>query len=149
MKKLDNRGLSLIELVVSVSLLSVIMLTVFSVMDFGQKSFYALNKSGDIQTQASNIVSFISSQVRECRNITSSGSSSSLELINKDGQSVKFEWDGSSALMYFEDDVKIRSLSSDIQSMEFVSSKDSVEITIQLKSDGESFKLKTSVYRRY
>lgn len=146
---INNSGLTLIELIVSITLVAVIILAAFTALDFGQKSFSSVSSLGDLQTQASNITAFISAQVRKCRSITSVSQSSVLMLVNKDGVNAKFEWDGASTLTYLTEGDDAKVLSTDVKYLKFNADSSGVEITLELEANGEAFRLQTSVYRRY
>lgn len=150
MKKSMQKGITLIELVVSVTLLAAIILTAVSLLDFGEKSFFVLSDNGEIQTEAHNTTMFITSQIHESLSMTNTGGQSSrLDMVNKDGENVSFVWDGAQILSFVNNNNgDIRIISKNASSVVFNGTKDGVEIYIKLVSGDQNYELKTSVFRR-
>lgn len=87
----SNKGLTLVEMVISVTLLSLIILTTLAVLNFGQKTFVSTNNSGILQSSAQNALLSISSLIRESSNINVSLSNDSINLEDKNQRIIIFE----------------------------------------------------------
>lgn len=146
--KHNNHGLTLIELVISIALVSVILLTAVTALSFGRKSFSALDRQGDLQSQAANILLQIASQVRECRGIQAAPDTSVLSLEGKDGKSIKFQWDGAKTLTYAVEGSAPQILSTQVREIVFTTSGDGVDIRLILQSQEETLTLKDYIHRR-
>lgn len=149
----NHKGLTLVELVVSITLLSVIILGAITVLDFGGKSFDSLDKTGQIQTDAYKIITIISTEIRECRRIQVSGDNRQLDLIDKN---TAFRFEGASlSRIDLTNGNTLEVVSSNIQALEFSpllnangASTVGAEVSIQLGKGDESYSLSTKIYQR-
>lgn len=62
-KNLDNKGVTLIELIVSMSLLSIISIIILVIFSSGTKSYNNSHDSNEIQVQGQSIMSFMSVRI--------------------------------------------------------------------------------------
>lgn len=149
----NNKGLTLVELVVSVALLSMIILGAISILDFGGKSYNSLDKTGQIQTDAYRVLTAISTEVRECRRIQVSDDHKQLDLVDRN-TALKFEANSLNHINLMDGSI-IEVMASNIQTLEFIPLTDAngvltvgVDISIGLAEEDEKYTLKTEVYTR-
>lgn len=146
MKSVD-KGLTLIELVLSVAILSVIILAAVTVLDFGQKSYTVIESNGQLQTEAYNISTVISAEIRSCMQINRV-EGISIELVDRNAQNVVIVWDSSASTLSITKDGQSHVLTNKAKEVEFISFGDGVELSIKLISGHQEFELKTKAYRR-
>jgi prepilin-type N-terminal cleavage/methylation domain-containing protein len=147
MKKKLQKGVTLIELVVSVSLLAVIILTSLSVLSFGQKSFTSVIGSGEIQTEADNIMANITAQVHKSSSLPVITSGTLLTLSN----STTFQWNSTAHTLTYAVGGVTKAVFSNVTFLSFAlpsGASNGVVVDIRLSSGTQNYEFKTSVYTR-
>lgn len=149
MRRKSISGITLVELIVSVALLAVIILTAVTALDFGGKSFFVLSRQGDIQTQASNIAAVISAQVRQSRSIINTAETR-LDMVDGTGNSISIYLTGNNLFYGNQNTGETRILSDMAEHVSFIKTKNGVILEITLNDlKGQSYKFKTVAYKRF
>lgn len=66
----NNRGITLIELIISIAIMGVIVLAIMSLFGFGNKSFIYSNKRSDLQNQVQLVSNIITEEIRNATEIS-------------------------------------------------------------------------------
>lgn len=152
MLKGNRSGVTLIELIITVSLLSVIILTATSVLGFGEKIFSNTSAEDTIRNEALKMQSVIASRIRESRSIDSiSNSPAQLLMTDKDGKNMRFKHNSSEKTVLFIDDTtgKVNNVFKNVSSLNFNRITNGVYIELELALGNVKYSLQTELYRRY
>lgn len=151
MRVKDEKGITLLELVVSLAIFVIVILTALSVLDLGERSFSAIDNDGQIQTEAYNAASLISRQVRESVRVSVIETQPQvISMIDQDGNSRNIVWDSSNhELSLIKDNTgEKKVLSGRVSSFKAAEIGKGVEIDIELALKNQKFRLKTKAFRR-
>ncbi len=143
----SKKGLTLVELIISITLTSLIILTTISILDFGQKSFVSLENSGEMQTVAENVLQFITYQIRGSKSINNV-SAGKIEYVNNKNENISLVLENGKLKYSNLDTGEKRELTDKASAVEFNLDGDIVKIRLELSSGQDIYKVGTAVYRR-
>ncbi len=93
-----QRGWTLVEFMVAMSLFSVGALALSTIMVFSVKSFASMTNYASLDQENRQTMDLLTKEIRQARSVkgySTNGTSSSITIVNGDGQEVKYSFDAS------------------------------------------------------
>ena len=93
-----NFGFSLVEVLITLSISSILFIAVISFVMFASKSLTSILNYGDMNVKTRIAIDTISSDVRQCNSVLSS-TTNKLKLENNDGLPIIYHWDNNTKFL--------------------------------------------------
>jgi prepilin-type N-terminal cleavage/methylation domain-containing protein len=90
--KKKNKGFTLIELIVSMAILGIVVITIFSFFDFGNKVFIMGTKKSEVQSSTRNAMDYVKKQVINATSLNIMSLSSCLTELASDATPANYEY---------------------------------------------------------
>ncbi len=150
----NKKGITLIETVLSTSIMVVVIAGALAVLNFGENSFEAIDNAGVLQTQAYEIMTHTSCMIRESYSLSlTEDTPTQLVSGTRDGNTVRLVWDDTSGILSIIDDMTGNStiIGTNVQnlSIDQTETEGGIEIYARLVLYDQTYEFKTTEYKRY
>ncbi len=137
----NDRGVTLIELIMSIAIIGIVIIVIFSVLSFGVKSFTTQADSIEHQSNLRQTMSHITKEIRKADGVSKEGS-----ILKIEKGSIEDEYKLDGHILKKNTD----QLAQDIQSFEVEIDGDKVKITIMSiqGKNGQNESLSSEINRR-
>lgn len=147
----DNKGMTLVELVVSIAIISVILLAIYSFLNTGVKGFARETTTANNQAQVRRISNNIGREIRRANSIAVEDDSKKLIITDPDGNIIEYTRDVTDNTIKAKHINGASSYTSNLASgiAKFTAIIVDDKVTVEIKSienaRGKTYELKTEI----
>lgn len=155
----DNRGMTLIELVVAIAILSVVIFAITTFYVTGVKGFARESSTANNQTEIKRLSNEIAKEIRRSKEVSFNPSDGKLTLVDPNDKTVFFHKESGNTFFKgfgiknadgtFSTDYEL-SISKRINVFDVTITGDKITVTLESieNSEGETYSLETELYIR-